>query len=306
MQPATLSDMQAKGFSRYTLYGEKGISLPPEFVHLERIRDRATLHEWTIEPHAHPQMLQFLLLQSGGVTLHGEAASQRLDAPAQVIVPPSCVHAFRFDAGAEGWVLSLASYLANDPRLVGLLQGLQQIGGSAVAASLSAQSQTIERLGWLLADLSSLLGQGDAVGPAVLAQVALILAIAAQAASHDHDTRNGSGHEPLVARYRSLTEQYFRDHLPIGQYAAMLGTTASTLTRATRLLTGKPPAEILHDRLILEARRNLAFSGASVAQIAYSLGFADPAYFARFFKARTGQTAGAFRKERAWTSPPTA
>lgn len=294
--------MQAQGFSRYTLYGEQGISLPPEFVHLERIRDRATLHEWTIEPHAHPQILQLLLLQSGGVMLHGENASQRLDAPVQVIVPPSCVHAFRFDSGAEGWVLSLASDLANDPRLVGLLEGLQQIGGSALAAHLGSQPQTIERLGWLLADLSRHVAQGDAVGPAVLAQVALILAIAAQAASHDHENRSGSAHEPLVARFRSLAEQHYREHLPISQYAAMLGTTASTLTRATRLLTGKPPAEILHDRLILEARRNLAFSGASVAQIAYALGFADPAYFARFFKARTGQTASAFRKERAWSN----
>lgn len=298
--------MQAKSFSRYTLYGEQGISLPPEFVHLERIRDRATLHEWTIAPHAHPQMLQLLLLQSGGVTVYGEQAEHRLEASALVIVPPSCVHAFRFDAGAEGWVLSLAADLANDPRLAGLLEDLQQIGGTALAASLGAQPQIIERLGWLLADLSHQLGQGDAVGPALLAQVALILAIAAQAASHDHGTRSGSGHEPLVARFRALAEQHYRDHLPISEYAAKLGTTASTLTRATRLLTGKPPAEILHDRLILEARRNLAFSGASVAQIAYALGFADPAYFARFFKARTGQTAGAFRKERAWGMPSTA
>lgn len=298
--------MQAKSFSRYTLYGEQGISVPSEFVHLERIRDRATLHEWTIEPHAHPQMLQLLLLQSGGVTLYGEESAQRLEAPAQVIVPPSCVHAFRFDAGAEGWVLSLASDLANDPRLVGLLADLRQIGGSAVAASLRAQPQTIERLAWLLADLSQQLGQGDAVGPAVLAQVALVLASAAQAATHKQASHSANGHEPLVARFRSLVEQRYRDHLSVGQYAVMLGTTASTLTRATRLLTGKAPAEILHDRLLLEARRNLAFSGASVAQIAYALGFADPAYFARFFKARTGQTAGAFRRERAWNSPPTA
>ena len=104
--------MRKEGFSRYTLYGEEGISLPPEFVHLERIRDRATLHDWTIDPHAHPHMLQLLVVENGGTELHGECSVQSVAAPVLVIVPPACVHAFRFDAGAEGWVLSVAADLA--------------------------------------------------------------------------------------------------------------------------------------------------------------------------------------------------
>jgi AraC family transcriptional activator of pobA len=290
--------MLGQGFNRYTLYGEEGISLPPEFIHLERIRDRATLHDWTIEPHAHPQMMQLLLLQSGGVELHGERRAEALAAPAQVFVPPTCVHAFRFDAGAEGWVLSVAADLANDPRLSGLLGNLDGLGGSAIALSLAAHPLALHRLGWLLDDLVQRLGQGDGTGPALLAQVALILAMALEAGS-DNRNQPGDGRAPLVVRFRALVERHYREHLSVVDYAAMLGTTTSTLTRATRTLVGKPPAEIIHDRLILEARRNLAFSGASAAQIAYTLGFADPAYFARFFKARTGQTTTAFRRERA-------
>jgi AraC family transcriptional activator of pobA len=52
---------------------------------------------------------------------------------------------------------------------------------------------------------------------------------------------------------------------------------------------------LVHDRLLLEARRYLRHTGASSRQISERLGFADPAYFARFFKARTGQTASAWR-----------
>ncbi|MFN3457065.1 MAG: helix-turn-helix domain-containing protein [Novosphingobium sp.] len=289
--------MVGQGFNRYTLYGEEGISLPPEFIHLERIRDRATLHDWTIEPHAHPHMMQLLLLQSGSVELQGERGAEALAAPAQVLIPPTCVHAFRFDAGAEGWVLSVAADLANDPRLSGLLGNLEGFGGSAIAVSLAAHPLALHRLGWLLDDLAQRLGQGGGTGPALLAQVALILATALDAGSGNRN-QPGDGREPLVVRFRALVEQHYREHLSVAEYAARLGTTTSTLTRATRALAGKPPAEIVHDRLILEARRNLAFSGASAAQIAYALGFADPAYFARFFKARTGQTTSAFRRDR--------
>lgn len=297
--------MVGQGFNRYTLYGEEGISLPPEFIHLERIRDRATLHDWTIEPHAHPHMMQLLLLQSGSVELQGERGAEALVAPAQVLVPPTCVHAFRFDAGAEGWVLSVAADLANDPRLSGLLGNLEGLGGSAIAVSLAAHPLALHRLGWLLDDLAQRLGQGDGTGPALLAQVALILTTALEAGAGNRN-QTGDGREPLVARFRALVEQHYREHLSVADYVARLGTTTSTLTRATRALAGKPPAEIVHDRLILEARRNLAFSGASAAQIAYALGFADPAYFARFFKARTGQTTSAFRRDRVSKAEETA
>lgn len=297
--------MVGPSFNRYTLYGEEGISLPPDFVHLERIRDRATLHDWTIEPHAHPHMMQLLLVQHGKVELHGEQSVQQLEAPAQVLVPPTCVHAFRFDSGAEGWVLSVAADLANNSRLRGFLGGLEVLGASATATSLVAHSLVRQRLGWLFDDLAGRLGQGDEAGPTLLAEVALILATALEACSGNRD-QPGDGREPLVARFRALVERHYREHMSVADYAARLGTTASTLTRATRAHVGKPPAEIVNDRLILEARRNLAFSGASAAQIAYALGFADPAYFARFFKARTGQTTTAFRRERKWNAAPTA
>ena len=104
----------------------------------------------------------------------------------------------------------------------------------------------------------------------------------------------------VTGRSIAALEAHYRDHWAVTAYAAALGTTASTLTRATRALTGQALVDLLHDRLLLEAKRNLAFTGASVAQIAYALGFADPAYFARFFKARSGQTASSFRRNLVW------
>jgi AraC family transcriptional activator of pobA len=47
---------------------------------------------------------------------------------------------------------------------------------------------------------------------------------------------------------------------------------------------------MLHLRLLVEAERQLRYTTMSIAQIAYHLGFEDPAYFSRFF-ARHAQLA---------------
>ena len=53
---------------------------------------------------------------------------------------------------------------------------------------------------------------------------------------------------------------------------------------------------MVHDRLVLEAKRQLAFSNRNVKEICYELGFEDPAYFSRFFRNHTGTSPHEFRE----------
>lgn len=284
--------MTRSGIDRFTLYGEHDASVPPEFVHLERIFDRSSLHDWTITPHAHPHMLQVLLVETGKVEVHGEVGRNILIGPTLVLVPPACVHAFQFDPTVEGWVLSLSADLINDPRIAGLMTGLAYLQQTQ-AVKLDAGTATFNKLAWLINDLAMRSSQESAT---CLAQVALILATALEALAREDIVPASRSHSALVGKFRALVEAHYRDHWAISDYAQTLGTTPSTLGRATRALTGQAPADFVHARLLLEAKRNLTFTGATVAQIGYALGFADPAYFARFFKSGTGQTASEFRK----------
>jgi len=52
-----------------------------------------------------------------------------------------------------------------------------------------------------------------------------------------------------------------------------------------------------HQKLLLEAQRQVAFSTATTKEISYDLGFSEPAYFNRFFKEHTGKTPHQFRDE---------
>ena len=45
----------------------------------------------------------------------------------------------------------------------------------------------------------------------------------------------------------------------------------------------------------MEAKRQLHYTSSPVSEIAYALGFEDPAYFTRFFSRLTGESPRAFR-----------
>ncbi len=54
---------------------------------------------------------------------------------------------------------------------------------------------------------------------------------------------------------------------------------------------------VLHQRLMLEARRNLQYTSMTIAQLSDYLGFTDAAYFSRFFRRYSGESPKVFRKK---------
>ena len=101
--------------------------------------------------------------------------------------------------------------------------------------------------------------------------------------------------DTLVQRYRSLLEAHLREHWPVRAYAGAVGVTPDHLSRCCRAVTGLGALDMLHERLVLEARRLLAYTPAAVHEIAHQLGFDDPGYFSRLFAKRAGQSPSAYR-----------
>lgn len=98
-----------------------------------------------------------------------------------------------------------------------------------------------------------------------------------------------------VLQLRHILEQHFRQEHQAGFYAEAVSLTPKRLSEITKEAVGKTVTEMLHDRLVLEAKRQLAYSQRSVKEICYELGFEDPAYFSRFFRNHTGYAPHDFR-----------
>ena len=94
----------------------------------------------------------------------------------------------------------------------------------------------------------------------------------------------------------SLIEANYMREMSSAFYADAMNLTTKGLNRITRDLIGKTVLQMVHDRIILEAKRDLSLSQDSVKTISYRLGFDDPSYFARFFRREVGETPNEFRR----------
>jgi AraC family transcriptional regulator, transcriptional activator of pobA len=100
----------------------------------------------------------------------------------------------------------------------------------------------------------------------------------------------------LARRYADLLERDFRSGQGVGDFARALGVTPTHLSRVCNQTCGRSASDLLHDRVIFEARRLLSETRLPVGQVSDVLGFTSAAYFTRAFQARTGKTPSAFRK----------
>jgi len=85
---------------------------------------------------------------------------------------------------------------------------------------------------------------------------------------------------------------------PVSAHARALGVSLTALRQACARVANSSPAQMLDDRALLEARRMLLYSQLSVTDIAYAVGFEDPAYFSRFFARHVGQPPRSWRAAR--------
>lgn len=99
----------------------------------------------------------------------------------------------------------------------------------------------------------------------------------------------------LARRFRHALEEHFPRLLEAGEYAALLRVSRTHLNTNLQREIGRSASEIIHERIVLEAKRLLSHTSFTVAQIAHRLRFQDPSYFGRFFRRSTGQTPGEYR-----------
>jgi AraC-like DNA-binding protein len=107
---------------------------------------------------------------------------------------------------------------------------------------------------------------------------------------------DASDERDLYERFTAELERSFATIRSADVYASRLGYTAKTLTRACRIATGKTAKRLIDERVALEAKRLLADTRLTAAQIGTRLGFSEPTNFAKFFARVVGSTTREFRR----------
>lgn len=286
---------------RFFLYGDAGLARDAEFFHIEDIRSRSERYDWRIGSHTHPGLYQLVFFLEGGGEVTLDEMCEPVCSPAVVVIPPGAVHAFAFAPATHGYVLTLAEAMLFEGARPSGLRFDETLFRRPALLRLEAESPSTRRLAALL-DL--LQDEFRAMAPGRTQMVewqvwsVLMLLTRHQMAVSGTASRAERARSEGFAHFRRLLESHYTEHWPVARYAEALHISERTLDRLSRLVAGCSAFELIQQRVVLEARRKLAYIVAPVSRLAYELGFEDPAYFCRFFRKRTGMTPSEFRRRR--------
>lgn len=267
---------------------------PDDFLHIEPIELRAHQLGWTIPAHLHEGLYQFQWLECGSALTTLDDRQVELQAPAAFLIAPRSPHAFVYSPQCRGYQVSvpadiLAQRLAPLPR--------QQLARSGYLSGTVGEPDFAE-LAQLYRQLATEFERDELGRIEALQARALLIALwfarkleAVEARSHAPSLR-----DTLVRRYKALLNQHYQQQQRLSFYATELQVTQDHLSRTCRAALGVSAQDLLHERLVLEARRLLIHTQLPIAELALSLGFTDPQYFSRFFSRRCGFSPSLYRQ----------
>ncbi|MYW00938.1 helix-turn-helix domain-containing protein [Streptomyces sp. SID3343] len=221
--------------------------------------------------------------------------------PHLFFVTPGQVHFWHRVTGLNGWVI-----LFEDDFLIG------HAGDRDVVRELSAQPRlrptrgAAPGLAELVAEMMrEYAAQAEGFVPVLRSYLHVLILRAARLAAEAGEAREDAARQdPVAGRSASIASRFVRlldDPDPaertVGAYADRLGVSVGYLNDVVKASTGRTPGLLIRRAQAVEAKRLLAGSDLTVRQVADRVGFADPAYFCRFFRRETGRTPGDYRRD---------
>ncbi|WP_417806007.1 helix-turn-helix domain-containing protein [Thalassospira lucentensis] len=277
---------------------------------IDRFKNNLSPLQWVMTDPARRDRCYAVLLVSGQADIKLRQGTIQASAPSLIWLPLGETQAVSVSAGADGYVLSVADDLvarhcgmaiAGD---IGAATGGLPLRLAADTVHIVAPTEDSDHLNLLIGCFDAIRSEltGNEIGASVVvgAQLQVILTVILRLSDGvmvpgDHHRGQGPG-SITFQRFLQVLELHFREHWNVADYAAVLGISERRLGSSVLRATGKSPLMMIHDRILREACVRLEQSPLGVAQIAYGLGFRDPAYFSRFFKRYIGEAPGAYRR----------
>ena len=281
------------GVPSVDFYGNEETWPTAERLHSELLVDRSAEHNWRIRAHRHSRLTQFFLLLAGHGTARLDSVNHDVSAPSVLVVPERCVHEFEWSSDSAGYVLSVTSSLvARLKRKIGRYADVCSEPACLVPEDDGGHLGSIFRR-------IHLEYRGDAPLRDLSLETALIemsIALARLGGDADDPARRPGRSGRHFRGFVEFVESHHKEQWTVSRYAGALGISAPHLNALCKRYAGRSAKRLIHDRLLLAARRALAYTDHTVTAIARDLGFADPSYFSRFFRRAEGTTPSRFRR----------
>ena len=203
----------------------------------------------------------------------------------------------------EGWLLLIhPDFLWNTP-LAKQIQEFNFFGYSVNEALFLSEKEEKMMLGILQNIKTEYESNIDKFSQKiVISQIELLLNYAERFYERQFITRKIANHQ-VLDQLETFLNNYFSEKslidkgIPSVQNVAdELHLTPNYLSSMLKSITGQSTQQHIHNKLINKAKQELSTSFLSVSEIAYNLGFEQPASFTKLFKNKTKMSPSEFRK----------
>lgn len=268
-----------------------------EILHHEYIQHRVEGHEGSIRTHRHLDLFHLIYLSRGTARVALDGDQMVVHAPLIATVPPLIVHGFEtIDHNVQGHLLtipgsSMQHVLSHADSEIDILETPCIIKGKP-SEKFTEADQVMRQIATEYRE------QNKSRFMAIQSLTRLLFVWLIRRHHADQDDHNVimDRDAQRIRKFKKLIENNFTKGTSIKEYSSHLGISSAQLNNICRNKVGKSALQIVHERTTLEAKRQLLYTSLTISQIAYGLGFNDPAYFTRFFNKQAGASPKQFRQ----------
>ncbi len=238
------------------------------------------------QQHRHSYFEVMFFVQGGGTNLI-DFVKYEVKSNACYLIYPGQIHLLQRSPGSHGVLIQFDATAVDSARLQRLLQEKAWSGfGAVVFEENDAAMQAVMPIVDLMGKHSE--------KPSVYAQESqqhLLQALLLDLFSLIDGQQAKAAMDPDFYQFLQLVDQHFREVQKVASYLDRLPMNEKRLSALAQKYLGTTPLQIIHQRILLEAKRLLVTGNQAHKEIAYDLGFDSPASFSAFIKKKTGLTA---------------
>jgi len=277
------------------IYGDNAIDMVRDIIHITPMETTGKRHEWFIKPHAHSDLFQIFVVESGSLELLLNDQSQIVDSVSFFSIPKNISHGLRMNPDMKGWVISLydkslENMLKLDSDIINKMDEIHISKLSEEDKLINDAFTTIHKC--IDEYYSDLPGKQHALQYLVgMMLLRLYRVSVTSSAVNVSDNKN----KIYYRRFVQLIKEMKSFKVGVEEYATRLNISSGHLNRICKDVSGLSPKDVVINFFIDEAKIYLRNFEMSIAEISYELDFSDPSHFVKYFKRILGQTPQAFR-----------
>ncbi|MBC5773567.1 helix-turn-helix domain-containing protein [Pontibacter sp. KCTC 32443] len=267
------------------------------YFYLKPFSQHLQEHAFIQKPHKHDFYILFFVTHgSGSHTI--DFKTYPVEPNTVFFLTPGQVHSWQLSSDTDGFILFFTPsfYLIDFPNHK--LNSFPFFNSLLQNPFLYLTNAQLQQLESILLEMQEELIRQELYTEAIIRDYLdiLLMRLARLYHSEGGPKTAGTGAVSQLEALQKLIEEQYKNHKPVKFYADQLHLTTKQLNETSKRRFGRTTAQLIQDRVLLEAKRLLVHSTLTIAQVASELGYFDNAYFFRFFKKHAGLTPEQFRK----------